>query len=98
MCSGTVAFNNDSRGNRSHGIQNIGATTNGSTIENNRVNGNPAGIAVNASSDVLVARNHAFDNATFDLVDAGVNTSFVNNHCVTSSPAGLCAHSGGNSH
>lgn len=88
----TVVFGNDSRGNRSHGIQNIGATTEGTTIEDNRTENNPVGIAVNASAGVTVARNHAFHNTT-DLVDAAsVNSQFVNNHCQTSNPAGLCAH------
>lgn len=93
----TVAFSNESRGNRSHGIQNIGATTNGATIDNNDVDGNPVGIEVQASSEVTVVRNRAFHNVTFDLVSAGagVNNAFVNNHCLTSSPAGLCAHSEG---
>lgn len=93
----TVAFSNESRGNRSHGIQSIGAATNGATIENNDVEGNPVGIEVQASSGVAVVRNRVFHNATFDLVlvGAGVNNTFVNNHCLTSSPAGLCAHSEG---
>lgn len=93
----TVAFSNESRGNRSHGIENIGAATNGTTIENNDVETNPVGIAVRASSEVTVMRNRAFHNATFDVVlaGAGVNNPFVNNHCVTSMPTGLCAHSEG---
>ena len=95
----TVAFGNESRGNRSHGIQNIGAATNGTTIENNQTESNPVGIGINLSSGVTVARNRAFQNATFDLqsIGAGVNNTFVNNHCATSAPAGLCAHSEGNS-
>lgn len=94
-----VVFGNESRGNRSHGIQNFGATSNGTSIENNQVENNPVGIEVNASSGVTVARNRVFQNATVDLrlLGAGVNNTFVNNHCETSSPAGLCAHSEGNS-
>jgi parallel beta-helix repeat protein len=92
-----TVFGNESRGNRSRGIQNIGATSNGTTIENNRVEDNPIGIEVNASSGVTVARNHVFHNTTFDLLNTGVNTTFVNNHCGTSNPAGLCEHSEGNS-
>jgi nitrous oxidase accessory protein NosD len=92
----TVAFSNVSRGNRSHGIQNIGATTNGSVIENNDAESNPVGIEVQLASGVAVARNRAFHNTTFDLVSAGgVNNAFVNNHCATSAPTGLCAHSDG---
>jgi parallel beta-helix repeat protein len=91
----TVAFNNESRGNRSHGIINRGAATNGSTIENNRVENNPTGIEIQLSSGLTVARNHAFHNTTFDLVNGGVNNTFVNNHCETSLPAGLCEHSEG---
>jgi len=92
----TVAFSNVSRTNRSHGIQNIGATTNGSFIENNDAESNPVGIEVQTSSGVTVARNRAFHNATFDLVSiGGANNAFVNNHCGTSSPPGLCAHTEG---
>lgn len=91
----TVAFNNESRGNRSHGILNRVATTTGSTIENNRVENNPTGIEIQLSSGLTVARNHAFHNTTFDLVDGGMNNAFVNNHCETSAPAGLCEHSEG---
>lgn len=93
----TVAFSNGSRRNRSHGIQNIGTATNGTTIESNDAENNPVGIEVQASSGVTVVRNRAFHNATFDLVSggAGVNNTFVNNHCVTSMPEGLCAHSEG---
>jgi parallel beta-helix repeat protein len=95
----TNVFGNESRGNRSHGIQNIGAATNGTIIENNTAEANPVGIEVNASSNVTVARNRAFQNTIFDLrlLGAGINNLFVNNHCITSSPAGLCAHSDGNS-
>jgi hypothetical protein len=92
----TVAFSNESRGNRSHGIQNIGAVTNGSVIESNDAESNPVGIEVQLASGVTVARNRAFHNATFDLMLAGgVNNAFVNNHCETSTPPGLCAHSDG---
>jgi len=93
----TVAFSNASRGNRSHGIHNIGAATNGTTIENNDVENNPTGIAVDASSGVTVVRNRAFHNVMSDLVliGTGVNNTFVNNHCATSMPDGLCAHGEG---
>lgn len=92
----TFAFGNVSRGNRSHGIQNIGATTTGATIGNNEALGNPAGIEVTGSSGVTVVRNRAFQNTTFDLVwNGGVENVFVNNHCKTSSPEGLCAHTEG---
>ncbi|MGH7528861.1 MAG: right-handed parallel beta-helix repeat-containing protein [Gemmatimonadales bacterium] len=91
----TVAFGNVSLRNRSHGIQNVGAATTGATIDNNDALGNPTGIEVTSSSGVTVVRNRAFHSATFDLVDGGVDNVFVNNHCETSSPPGLCAHTEG---
>lgn len=91
-------FGNESHGNRSRGIQNIdiAGAAGGTLIENNRTDRNPVGIDIQ-SSGVTVARNKAFHNSAFDLVDGGANNDFVNNHCVTSSPPGLCAHTEGRS-
>lgn len=91
-------FGNESRDNRSHGIQNANIPpflppSSGNGIENNRIENNPIGIEI-LSSEATVARNRVFNN-TVDLVDGGTNNEFVNNHCHTSNPDGLCAHSGG---
>ncbi|MBI2403840.1 MAG: right-handed parallel beta-helix repeat-containing protein [Gemmatimonadetes bacterium] len=51
------------------------------------------------SNNVTVARNRVFNQ--FEMIldlfwdEQGVGNAFVNNHCVTSSPDGLCAHSEG---
>lgn len=92
-------FANESRRNRSRGIQNLDAPpgsppSGGTAIESNRVEQNPIGIDI-LSSGVTVARNHAFHNTVFDLMDGGTNNVFINNHCATSNPDGLCAHSEG---
>jgi parallel beta-helix repeat protein len=92
-------FRNVSHDNRGLGIRTIGFT-NGTVIENNRVMDNAGpGIAVLAmSSNARVVRNHAFGN-TPDLFwdGTGVNNTFENNHCRTSSPPGLCDHTEGES-
>jgi parallel beta-helix repeat protein len=95
--TGNVVFDNLAMGNRAFGILNF-AGANGTSIEGNRAFGNPTGIAVQQSSGVTVAVNHAFDNA-LDLSwdELGSNT-FENNHCNTSVPAGLCAHTEGSGH
>ncbi|HUF27725.1 MAG TPA: right-handed parallel beta-helix repeat-containing protein [Gemmatimonadaceae bacterium] len=56
----------------------------------------PAGVPDIPSHNVTVARNWAFDQ--FDMIvdvfwdGQGGGNAFVNNHCVTSNPDGLCAH------
>jgi parallel beta-helix repeat protein len=87
--TGNTLFHNRSNNNRAFGILNFSAA-NGTGILGNRVFGNPTGIAVQGSTGVTVARNHAFRN-TLDLQwdGAGSNT-FRNNHCNTSAPPGLC--------
>ena len=102
--SNNVVFRNTSSHNRRFGILNrTGAS--GTLIANNRTffntgTGTPPtegrGIAVTTgSAGVKVVRNHAFFN-TLDLFwDGTGSASFAKNHCKTSVPAGLCAHSEG---
>lgn len=91
-------FHNVSHDNRRFGIRTI--ATDGTVFENNRVMDNAGpGIAVLAmASNTRVVRNHAFGN-TPDLFwdGTGVNNTFENNHCRTSSPPGLCEHTEGKS-
>jgi parallel beta-helix repeat protein len=95
--TGNIVFHNLAQGNRAFGILNF-AGANGTTIEDNRAFANPTGIAVQQSSGVAVDRNHAFDNA-LDLRWDGLGTNtFVDNHCNTSVPSGLCEHTEGNGH
>lgn len=49
------------------------------------------------SNNVSVARNRSFHNTEVDIFwdQQGVGNGFVNNHCVTSDPDGLCAHTEG---
>jgi parallel beta-helix repeat protein len=95
--SDNVVFHNLSMDNRAFGILDF-AGGNGTSIENNRVLDNPTGIAVQQSTGVTVDANHAFGNAQ-DLVWDGLGTNtFVNNHCDTSTPSALCAHTEGNGH
>lgn len=49
------------------------------------------------STNVTVARNRAFNNMDVDLFwdQQGEGNGFEKNHCVTSDPDGLCAHSEG---
>jgi parallel beta-helix repeat protein len=104
-----VIFHNEARRNRGNGIRNV-ANSSGTIIEDNRAfeNGfapNPAttgttnaGIRIASGSSIVVARNHAFGNLAVDLrLDAAAAT-FDNNHCNTSSPPGLCAHTEGKGH
>jgi len=95
-----VIFHNKSHDNRRVGIRNI-VSSDGTLIENNRVFDNGGvdqfgGILLSVSTGVTVARNKAFNNLPFDLFwdELGVN-EFENNHCRTSSPAGLCEHTEG---
>ncbi|TML55345.1 MAG: hypothetical protein E6G15_03365, partial [Actinobacteria bacterium] len=84
-----VVFHNRSINNRAFGILNFSGGD-GTRIRANRVFGNPTGISIQTSTDVTVARNHAFGN-TLDLQWDGLGTNtFRNNHCDTSSPPGLC--------
>jgi parallel beta-helix repeat protein len=84
-----VVFHNRAVSNRAFGILNF-TGANGTKIKSNRVFGNPTGISVQASTGVLVARNHAFGN-TLDLQWDGTGTNtFRNNHCSSSAPPGLC--------
>jgi parallel beta-helix repeat protein len=86
---GNVLFENKSVANRDRGIRTVGAT--GTVINQNRTEKNPIGIAVVRSTGVKVARNSSFGNASFDLFwDSTGSVSFINNHCDTSSPDGLC--------
>jgi parallel beta-helix repeat protein len=86
---GNVLFENESVANRNRGIRTVGAT--GTVIDRNRTKENPIGIAVVSSTGAKVARNRSFGNANFDLFWDGAGlVSFVNNHCDTSSPNGLC--------
>lgn len=94
-----VVFRNESHHNRRFGIRNVG-TSNGTVIEGNwALNNTGPGIAVllGVPTGVTVARNTAFDN-TPDLSWGGSgNVVFENNHCRTSVPSGLCAHTEGES-
>ncbi len=86
---GNVLFENESVANRNRGIRTVGAT--GTVINRNRTQENPIGIAVVSSTGVKVARNSSFGNTDFDLFwDSTGSVSFINNHCDTSSPSGLC--------
>lgn len=99
--TGNVVFNNLATDNRRVGIRNI--NSNGTLIQGNRAFNNdtvgPEGYGIGVlgtSTGVTVERNHAFGN-TFDLFAATtVGNTFVNNHCNTSSPQGLCVHTEGN--
>jgi parallel beta-helix repeat protein len=93
--TGNLVFDNLSINNRALGIFNF-AGGNDNVVESNRAFGNPTGISVQGSSGVTVARNHAFGN-TLDLFwdGSGTNNTFVNNHCNTSTPSWLCAHTEG---
>jgi len=86
---GNVLFENESIANRNRGIRTVGAI--GTVINENRTGNNPIGIAVVSSTGVKVGRNRSFGNTNFDLFwDGTGSVSFTNNHCQTSSPAGLC--------
>jgi parallel beta-helix repeat protein len=96
--TGNVVFHNDSHNNRAFGILNF-AGGNNTSIENNRAEQNPTGLAVQGSSGVTAARNRLFDNTVVDLFWDGVGAdTFENNHCNTSVPPGLCEHEDGNGH
>ena len=87
--TGNVVFHNRTVSNRAFGILNFSGA-NGTAIIANRAFRNPTGIAVQGSTDVRVARNHAFGN-TLDLQwDGTGSNTFSNNHCNTSAPPGLC--------
>jgi hypothetical protein len=99
---------NETLRNRGNGIRNVlGAS--GTIIENNRAfdNGfapNPlttgttnAGIRIASGTGIVVRRNHAFDNLLVDLRNDVAVAIYENNHCWTSSPAGLCEHTEGES-
>lgn len=103
-----VIFHNEARENRGNGIRNVGNTS-GTIIEDNRALDNGfapsdltgttnAGIRIGSGVGIVVARNHAFDNTTVDLRRDAATATFVNNHCHTSSPPGLCEHDQGNGH
>lgn len=86
---GNVLFENVSVANRDRGIRTVGAT--GMVINQNHTEDNPMGIAVVTSTEVRVARNRSFGNAEFDLFwDGEGSVTFINNHCDTSIPKGLC--------
>ncbi len=86
---GNVLFENVSVSNRDRGIRTIAAT--GTVINQNHTENNPIGIAVVNSTGVKVSRNRSFGNSNLDLFwDGTGSVSFTNNHCQTSSPAGLC--------
>jgi parallel beta-helix repeat protein len=105
--TGNVVFHNSALDNRGNGIRNVGGAS-GTVIEGNRAFRNGldpgpntgatnAGIRIESGADIRVVRNHAFDNQLVDIrsdVAPGAAT-FENNHCVTSDPFGLCAHSEG---
>lgn len=96
--TGNVVAHNSSIGNRAFGILNDSGA-NGTWIRGNRAFENPTGIRVEESTNVTVARNKAFDNSTVDLSwDNTGAVMFVNNHCNTSSPDGLCEHTEGEGH
>jgi hypothetical protein len=101
-------FRNETLRNRGNGIRNVlGAS--GTIIENNRAfdNGfapNPlttgttnAGIRIASGTGIVVRRNPAFDNLLVDLRNDVAVAIYENNHCRTSSPAGLCEHTEGES-
>jgi parallel beta-helix repeat protein len=103
-----VIFQNEAINNRGNGIRNIGGSS-GTVIEGNRVfeNGlNPgansigtnAGIRLGTGVGLIVARNHAFGNATVDIRQETATATFENNHCDTSLPSGLCEHDEGEGH
>lgn len=96
--AGNLVFHNDVRENRAIGILNFSGA-NDTSIENNRADSNPTGLAVQSSTGVTVARNRSFENAVADLFWDGLGTNrFEDNHCNTSLPPGLCAHENGEGH
>jgi hypothetical protein len=103
-----VIFDNDAIGNRGNGIRNVGGASN-TVIDGNRVfrngfspslltDGTNAGIRLASGTGLVVARNHAFDNATVDIRLDAATATFADNHCNTSLPDGLCAHTEGEGH
>lgn len=105
--TGNDIFHNWALDNRGNGIRNVGGAS-GTVIDGNRVFRNGlepgpltgatnAGIRIAAGTGIVVVRNHVFDNQSVDIrsdVPPGAAT-FENNHCVTSSPPGLCEHTNG---
>ena len=92
-----VILHNESHDNRRFGIRNV-VGSNGTLIENNRVLDHPGpGIFITQSSGVTVARNKAFDNVPDLSWDGFGANEFLNNHCRTSVPPGLCEHMEGES-
>lgn len=101
-----VISHNQSLQNRGNGIRNVNLAS-GTVIERNHTLGNgftpslptgatAAGIRIGSGTGVVVRDNHAFDNLTVDLRnEAGPGATFENNHCETSLPPELCAHTGG---
>jgi pectin methylesterase-like acyl-CoA thioesterase len=103
-----VIFDNQSLRNRGNGIRNVGGAS-GTMIENNRsfengltpgplTGATAAGIRIGSGANVVVARNHAFDNLVVDLRSDVATATFEDNHCNTSSPPGLCEHEEGEGH
>jgi parallel beta-helix repeat protein len=100
-------FNNDMTENRENGLRNINGAS-GNVIDGNRVFRNGlaspltvatnGGIRLGSGTGLVVARNHAFENSPFDIRVETATATFVNNHCNTSSPSGLCAHDEGEGH
>jgi parallel beta-helix repeat protein len=103
-----LIFDNDAVGNRGNGIRNVGGAANtvidGNRVFNNGSNPGPltgttnAGIRLATGTGIVVARNHAFDNAAVDIRVEVATATFDDNHCNTSSPNGLCAHDEGEGH
>jgi parallel beta-helix repeat protein len=103
-----VIFHNEAINNRGNGIRNVGGAS-GTVIEGNRVFNNGqtpgpfsvganAGIRLGSGTGLIVARNHAFDNATVDIRQDAAIATFDNNHCDTSLPPGICEHDEGEGH
>jgi parallel beta-helix repeat protein len=98
-------FHNEALRNRGNGIRNVGLAS-GTIIEGNRAFRNgltpgpntgafASGIHIGSGARIVVSRNHAFDNLFFDLRNTAGVATFENNHCRTSFPPGLCAHTEG---
>lgn len=94
--SGTRIENNRVDGNGTGGVSTLfpGGPRAGIGIQS-IVSGPPA--IHGPSNNVTVARNRAFNNTVVDLFwdQQGAGNAFENNHCVTSDPDGLCAHTEG---
>jgi parallel beta-helix repeat protein len=103
-----VIFHNDAINNRGNGIRNIVGSS-GTVIDGNRIFhngwtpgalsvGTNAGIRLMSGTGLVVARNHAFDNKTVDILKETATATFENNHCDTSAPGDYCEHDEGEGH